>query len=217
MEMGPVRITLGNDPLGRNNWEGAIHWIAIHDRALTEEDVLRRQEAAAREGSGALLGDPRPRHLYRLDEEEGDRIRDSGRDPRPLCIPPRFPILHPQFLYSPRTGRMLGDLSWGDRFFNILAFALLAFLFMAHFAPRARTLSACIRIAAAMVAGIAFLSLFVEILQAWLPGRHSSIMDWVCNMLGAGIGSVLYALLFVRRGKPRAEDKAGTRSRLPGP
>jgi VanZ family protein len=42
------------------------------------------------------------------------------------------------------------------------------------------------------------LSLTIELLQAWIPTRVSSLMDLILNTLGAGIGIGLWSLAGVR-------------------
>jgi glycopeptide antibiotics resistance protein len=49
------------------------------------------------------------------------------------------------------------------------------------------------------IAAGAFLSLVIELTQAWLPGRSSSATDLFCNSLGTVIGALL-ALRWPRSG-----------------
>jgi hypothetical protein len=100
-----------------------------------------------------------------------------------------------------------------DFWTNVLFFLPFGFLFVllpfiVHVRPLAKM---CL---ATVCAG--FLSLGIELGQMFLP-RHPSLVDIACNVLGAGVGSVLGVLAYSAR--PHLKERAGRRlstGALPG-
>jgi len=69
------------------------------------------------------------------------------------------------------------------------------------------------------VAGGAFLSLGLELTQAWIPTRSSSLLDFALNTLGTALGAVAAAWLLSRamRGPAhKAESAPGQESKTGG-
>jgi len=102
-----------------------------------------------------------------------------------LTIPPNFFILHRTFLSSPD----IHHLDWMDIALNIFGFIPFG-LVTAAYVLQARPMSTA---GAALVATIigATTSLMIELLQAYLPSRDSSLLDFINNVLGTGLGALM--------------------------
>lgn len=85
-------------------------------------------------------------------------------------------------------------LPYSDFVLNILAYGPMGFLMVAALLPRLENVQAVLTgtLAASM------LSFVIEALQAFLPERVSSNMDWALNTLGALIGASVAALFIPR-------------------
>jgi glycopeptide antibiotics resistance protein len=79
---------------------------------------------------------------------------------------------------------------------NILAFIPFGFLGAVVFTRKLGSISR--GIAVTILAAFVF-SLCIELLQAWLPSRNSSMVDLFCDVAGAGTGAWLVGLPEVQR------------------
>ena len=84
-------------------------------------------------------------------------------------------------------------LSFSDVTINIVGFVPLGYLMMSYFLSRDRTPTKIPLIGLTVTACIA-VSLLIELSQYYLPGRTSSLVDLICNGLGAIAG--IFVCLF---------------------
>jgi glycopeptide antibiotics resistance protein len=114
-----------------------------------------------------------------------------------LTIPETFKPVRRKLLVPPWP-----DFQWNwsfvqDMTVNLLGFIPAGFFFAALLlrATRQKRLTVYV-ITAILGAG---LSLFIELTQAWLPTRDSSLTDMVCNAAGTILGIAIYHVLQFRR------------------
>lgn len=96
--------------------------------------------------------------------------------------PFKFILSEPSALLISKTSRL-------DFAANVVLFAPLGFGLASAFAQR--KYSPAIKLLAVLLLG-GSLSLLIEILQTFLPGRHSSLWDVFTNTVGAGVGYGLF-------------------------
>lgn len=77
--------------------------------------------------------------------------------------------------------------TWFDVIANIIGYIPLGLLVVLALYPKIRSLAACLL---ALLAG-ALISAGLEAAQTFLPTRVSSLLDWLTNLGGTGIGAVL--------------------------
>ena len=103
-----------------------------------------------------------------------------------------FMGLYPHAAGVHRTSVLLGwGYSWGDVIINVLGFVPLGFLAMGLPAEMRRT--GFWQSLGWVVAFCLCVSLCIEIVQYFLPGRSSSMVDVLTNTLGALVGATLCA------------------------
>jgi len=73
---------------------------------------------------------------------------------------------------------------------NIIGFIPIGFMFPFGF-RRVTRKSLCLSSLLGFSTGVA-LSLFVEVVQVWLPSRDSSFLDLAMNAVGAAIGTIAF-------------------------
>lgn len=80
-----------------------------------------------------------------------------------------------------------------DFIINILGFCPFAYLFMAYLVARKQVIHWILPICLVLSAGIGA-SLFIEIVQCYIPGRTSSMMDLIANAAGTMIGITFFII-----------------------
>ena len=103
-----------------------------------------------------------------------------------------FMGLYPHAASAQRTSVLLGwDYNGGDVIINVLGFVPLGFLAMGLLAEMRRT--GFWQSLGWVVAFCLCVSLSIELVQYFLPGRSSSMVDVLTNTLGAFVGATLSA------------------------
>lgn len=175
-------LVLGSHANGKFPWNGEMDAFALFGRALTPEE-LSRPEALLREG------DP----LLRFDfaAAAGGIVPDGGSaaTPTALIIPARFRPAALSPLVPPQNYWQRGPL-YRDILANVVLFlpfgVLLAALLHGRYRPWTITVMVLL-ISCAVSAAI-------ELLQAILPTRWSSLTDLLTNTVGGGLGALAFVL-----------------------
>ncbi|MCX6137666.1 MAG: VanZ family protein [Ignavibacteriales bacterium] len=176
-------LVLGSDPNGYSGWTGVVYTLAFFDESLPGFS-FRDPELLMRIHSPALL--------FTFQSAEHDRILSVGRDSTTALFIPRpyAPARRTVLVESPRAF-FKERISVQDIVANILLFLPLGFCFGAIVDRKRRSV---LRLALEAAALGFFISLFIELVQAYLPGRYSSIMDVLSNTAGALLGVMLFHL-----------------------
>ena len=199
--LGPEQhIIIGNDPSGTKPWTGKIHGLAIYSHALSPKRVSEHFEKWRDENALSLLEEKNLIALYPMDERDGDVIHNASNDRHHLLIPHKFKIFKKNFLQLPNIAFKLNSSTIRDIGINIVGFIPLGFFLFYSFNYKSLTASSWRFIGLALIGGIA-LSFIVEIFQAYLPTRRSSLVDVIFNALGTGLGVTL-ALVFIKIKNP---------------
>jgi VanZ family protein len=180
------KLYFGNSPALDCPWAGDLYGFAVYGRAIgpdEAEESFRRWEGSQAFGEGdraqtAVAG-------YRFDEISAERIEDLSDSGNDLTASPRL-IFEKPVLHLPR----LSDLHAADVMLNVAGFIPLGLSF-AFRQFRAGKQSLRTSAAAAILMGAA-LSVAVEVIQAWLPTRDSSLADFIANAAGAGLGAAAF-------------------------
>lgn len=169
-------LALGSLVDGQNGWRGEIFSLSVTDRP-TEQSKSPGTDSV--QGSVILS--------YDFTHPFQGEVQDTGMGaPATLVIPERYTvpsriILAPPAHYNWRTRWFVFDMAGNIIVF--LPFGLLGTIIL--FTKTGRTGRS---IAITVLAAFLF-SLTVELLQAWLPSRNSSMVDLFSDVTGAGIGA----------------------------
>src|SRR5579863_6223 len=192
------QLILGNSPVTTDDWTGTLRGLAIYDRDLTAGEVSehyadwtnRRQSKLA---AAAVA-------LYLFDEGAGNIVHNHLDAATDLLIPERFFILQAEFLKRPWDEFHQSWSYWLDLVINVAGFIPFGFCFYAYFSRQGRFDHP---IAATMAFGFA-VSMTIEVLQAFLPTRHSGMTDLITNTLGTALGAMALRLAAVQAALARA-------------
>ncbi len=175
-----VYLVVANGPTGTNSWKGVIQSISLYDSEVVSF------EAADSESSPVVH--------YSLTQKSGS-VPDLAGSENPLLVPETFRGLKKEFLIPVRAlsySRSLA-LDMIVNLFGFIPFGVFAFLFFRQSAKSFRA------ILLAAVSGVA-VSLTIEYLQVYLPGRTSQMTDLILNSGGTVIGVIgVWGVMAVRK------------------
>lgn len=190
------QIVLGTSPTDYQPWSGQIRGLAIYSRELASADVFRHytdwtsKDWTNRNWTSPGVQSPDLNGAvarYAFTEAGGREIHNEVAAGPDLEIPARFSIPHKGFLKSPWK-EFTADWQYvNDVLVNIAGFVPLGLLVYTYWAWSKNPQSALLY---TVLAG-GFLSLVIEVLQAYIPRRVSGMTDIITNTLGTAVGAVI--------------------------
>ena len=201
-DVSPNLIVVGNSSTGKNPWKGDLLYLAIHDRALSPKEIAERysrleDRGIPEEDSGAM-----PLMEYTFEERGGDVARNRAGGRFPLSIPRLFRPIKMTLLALPEPKDLFTRSNIIDVFINIFGFIPFGILVTALLKTKLGDRGTFRVLFLLILAGGVF-SLSIEILQLFLPNRHSSLLDLITNVLGTLIGGALVIGLSREEGRIR--------------
>ncbi|MDP6979237.1 MAG: VanZ family protein [Myxococcota bacterium] len=191
-------LLVGGSYTGWTVWVGTIRGVSIYDRALGDAELWDHAQRPATLADARFVEDRNLLALYRFEEGTGRRTRSAV---------PGGPDLHfPERMTRPTRRNFLSlhaldgnNRIWAGRDvgLNILFFVPLGIVMAWRRSTR--------WVAFALLAGFS-LSLGIEIVQSYVPGRSSSLVDVASNATGAGLGALLTRLPALFRAGPLSPD-----------
>ena len=199
-DFAPGRLVLGNSVYGDTPWRGTIAGFALHLAALDERALRDHRDLWSR-GQG-FAGDNylSARLSYPLTERTGRRALDRSSNEIALQFPRDKTLVDPK-VFVPSLGS-LDDL-W-DVGINLGGFVPLGFLLVALFSKVTR-ITQLPALAAVIAIGFA-LSFSIELAQAWIPSRSSSLLDLLLNVVGTSVGCAAFVVASRSKSLGRAPE-----------
>jgi VanZ family protein len=181
---------VGNSSTGKSPWKGDLLYLAIHDGILSPEEISKRysrleDQGIPEEDSGAMA-----LMEYTFEDRDGDVARNRAGGRLPLSIPRSFRPIKMILLELPDPKELITRPNIIDIFINIFGFIPFGILVTTLLKTKLGDRSTFRMIFLLILAGGVF-SLCIEILQAFLPNRFSSLLDVITNVLGTLIGGAL--------------------------
>jgi VanZ family protein len=192
----PLRMVLGNSVHGRNGWEGKIHGLAISAAALPAQAVKEHYERWRLRHDLDFLKQNSPLVLFDFDRLGADGFPDLAGHPQRLEVPKYMIILEKTFLSIPQGYATWRQAALADMLLNTVGFIPLGAVwygFLACFSGFWDQYKQSVAVVVCML-----LSLAIELGQAWIPTRVSSLTDLILNTFGAWVGVVLMRLIVTR-------------------
>jgi len=209
-------LILGTSPLDHLPCSGELLGVSFYATELTPVQVLTHVRMWQNSGAFGFSDSPSPMLLYDFSERSGTLIHSkivSGPD---LEISSHYLIPHKLFL-KPFWKELTADSDYvKDVLRNIVGFMPLGVFLFAYFSCSLEPKQSML---AAVICG-ATLSLSIEILQAYIPGRSSGTTDILTNTLGAFLGAWLggreiSTKVFSRIGLTASEESLRIHKMLP--
>ncbi len=190
----PVRLILGNSPGGESYWNGNLVGLAVYNRVLSSDQVFKNYETWTGKVPRSISADDGCLGIYLFDERTGTKVHNKINAMDTLTIPEIFKPVQRKILSPLLQGYRLNLSSIQDIITNVLGFMPFGFFFSALLLKmaRLRRLPAYLLIA---ILGTG-LSFAIELVQAYLPTRDSSLTDVFMNSAGTILGIAVYQSLF---------------------
>lgn len=177
------RLILANNQHGTEPWHGSIERVTVHGAAQPASQT------------GYTMPLPLLDHNFASGEMQTGESQEAT--PARFIIPARFAPLAPVILAPLSRQAFRRNSTWSDIVWNILGFLPISACF-AVLAGMATSRPAT-RFFLSVLAAFLF-SLAIETGQVFLPIRHSSQLDLLCNTVGAFIvASILWSTAYKRR------------------
>jgi hypothetical protein len=204
---GKTRLLLGNSIYGKQSWQGEVYGLAFYGYTLTAQDIKRHFNQWFQDRSFSFAKKDKPIALYLFDEKAGVRAIDHAGGKLHLEIPLKMRIFKKKIL-SPAWSEFKFNRSMNeDNIINLLGFIPFGFILAATLMRFGGTLEKHYFL---ITVSFCFtVSLIIEIVQAWLPSRSSSILDLIFNTLGALIGAIILRFFIVSSHRKRVHNAGG--------
>ena len=182
------QLVLGDSAVIDNAWRGKILDVIIYERELTTSEIASKyaggNDTQAVRDAG---GDQQVVAHYVFTDGRGQHVHGQPAGAPDLYIPEIFKVPHKKMLMWPweesHDKRDFRDIST-----NILGFIPFGFVFMAYLKWNRNTRHVTI---VTILCGAA-ISLTIEILQEYIPGRDSGLLDIFTNTSGTFLGALLF-------------------------
>jgi hypothetical protein len=182
------QLVLGDSAIIDNAWPGNILDLAIYDRELTPQEIAGKYASwHGNQTDQESGGDQHVVARYAFSEGSGQIVHGEPRSAPDLYIPEMFKVPHKKMLMWPWE-ESHDKLELRDVLINIFGFVPFGFVFVAYLKWN-RNLS---RAAIVTILCGAAISLTIEILQEYIPGRDSGVLDLITNTLGTFLGVLLF-------------------------
>ena len=186
----PFRLILGNSATGESYWTGYLSGLAIYNRTLTSDEVVRSYQDWMNKGKPSASADNGCIVLYPFDERKGTIVHNQTGNNNQLTIPEAFAPLRHIVLSPPWHDLRWDRSSIQDVTTNIVGFIPFGFFCAAFLCKVKRRGKSAIYLNTALI-GLGF-SLAIELLQVYIPTRYSQSIDVICNVIGTIIGLVIF-------------------------
>jgi VanZ family protein len=200
------RLILGNEASGKHSWTGQLFGLAVYDRALDAAEIARHCTLWTQGHAGQLTNAPGLRALYLFDEGRGQQAEDSSGNRHEVTIPAVYQVVQKEFLIPPWKDLVDDHPDYPDIVANILGFVPFGFCYFLYRRALKPNQSAANALRA-VLAGSA-VSLTIEIIQAWLPDRVSSMTDLLTNIAGTVLGVALAMAIQPKVAKAESASEA---------
>ena len=183
----PLQLVIGNNVNANRGWAGSLHGLAIFKGAISADLAKRHHEELAAGEKFERLKASKPLLLYTFEEKSDHTFLDKSGGNHPLMVPVHLKALQKIFLVLPEKYFHLNQTVAKDMMINVLGFIPIGMVFYG-FLQRFFGLNGKFHLLSAITLCV-LLSISIEITQAWIPKRTSSLSDLMLNTLGGWLGA----------------------------
>jgi VanZ family protein len=191
-----LRLVLGDSVELQNAWSGRIAGFALFQGRLPEAELARAWQHWSEHQRFSPAAPAAASVYYNFAETPGAEVVDLSGRGNDLLLPQIRQPLQPDF-----ASLSLQPSSPQDMMVNAVGFMPFGFLLAWVLASGSRLTGSRVLIVVIIVSGL--LSGAIEVSQAWLPARTSSLLDLILNISGAACGAIIHRLVLVTTNRSR--------------
>ncbi|OHD64750.1 MAG: hypothetical protein A2176_10495 [Spirochaetes bacterium RBG_13_51_14] len=188
------RIMLGNNPAIKYPFHGEIYGLAIYNRTLNEKDISKHYLIWNYNDLQYLKKETGLIAFYPMNERSGSVIHNIVSNGNNMIIPDNLYALKKTFLGKPWRQFWKIKNFYYDLAINICGFIPLGFLLLTLFVSHYERYTTKYSIITILVGSS--VSLFIELVQAYLPARSSDIIDLISNSFGTILGVIIFHIIY---------------------
>jgi VanZ family protein len=178
-------LVIGTSPVEGEGWCGVLRGMAIYNNELTAQEVAGRYKSWLSNHAEDTIDKRSIISLYLFRERSGRSVRNEIQPGVNLYIPKYYTVWRQNVLLPPWRDFRPGWKYVRDLILNVLAFVPLGLILYPYFLL-ARGSRRPLLMSYLTGAG---LSLLIEVLQSFLPMRHSGWTDVITNSAGTALGA----------------------------
>jgi hypothetical protein len=182
-----LQLVIGNNIHAKRGWTGSLHGLAISKEAISADLAMRRHDGWVAGKNYKYLKASDTLLLYTFEEKSDHAFFDKLGGNHPLKVPVHLKALQKTFLVLPGKYFYFNQSVVKDTLINVLGFIPIGMVFYG-FLERFFGSNGKFHLLAALALCV-LLSISIEIAQAWIPNRSSSLSDWMLNTLGGWLGA----------------------------
>jgi hypothetical protein len=187
-------IVMGNSPIGNSSWRGEILGVAMFRGSPSRKEIQERMNLWQRGELDQLFDTPGTFLFYGFDERSGRSVKNRA-DGRSLTIPPAISPIKREFLSLPSRKYFKSWPFYRDAVVNVLGFIPFGLVFFLFYCFSRRRSGLKVAVVTVITGGA--LSLFIELNQAFLLSRNSSLTDLILNTLGTAVGVMIVYPIYI--------------------
>ena len=191
-----LRLILGDSFELRNAWSGRIAGMALFQDRLPDAELARAWQHWSTQQRFSLAAPAAANIYYDFAQPPGAEVVDLSGRGNDLLLPRIRKPLQPDF-----ASLSLQPSTTQDMWINALGFMPFGFLLAWVLGSGSRFTSGRTFLLVIIASGL--LSGAIEVSQAWLPARTSSILDLILNVSGAACGAIIHRLGVVTANRSR--------------
>lgn len=193
VEGHPLRLVLGNSVHGNLGWRGDLHGLAISGEVISDKEVRRRFNRWEADCNFDFLEQESTMLLFTFDQKKADQLAEQSGSDNYLKIPQHMIVLQKTILASAWRPMNWNRAAVGDMVVNIVGFIPIGIVFYGFLQCLSGPFTRHDQLFAVILCML--LSLGIELAQAWIPTRHSTLQDFILNTFGAWLGIVGWKLI----------------------
>ena len=193
IEGAPLRLVLGNSVHGNHGWRGDLLGLVISGEAISAEAARLRFERWAADRRFDALKLDSTSLIFNFDQKNAGQFADRSGNDNHLKIPQHTVVLQKTVLTSAWQPIRWSRVAVGDIVVNVVGFMPLGIVFYGFLQSFSGPFTRHSHLLA--VVCCLLLSLGIELAQAWIPTRYSTIQDLILNTFGAWLGIGLWRLV----------------------
>ena len=180
---------LGNSPRGKHGWRGEIKGLAVYNRTLKSDEIVKHSREVIQKGMSVLVKKPGCIVLYPFNEGEGNIAKSILSKHRPFFIPVSKNDLGMTIFNLPHKDMRFFGYSRPDLLKNIVFFVPFGIV-LSMIIVKKYTTNYFVAFLIVTLGG-ALLSCVIEGFQVYLPARVPGIADIFGNTLGSVFGMLV--------------------------